>query len=147
MVEVAQSEINELVQLREDSESEETSENIIADQLDQEDDTLDAEHKINNADIEAIDAEKQAEQDDFAWAQGQLPTPDLSILEVYLTDLFIPTKSQTDPSSKFSSSNVITDSAFLAHSAESERVVSDSLAFILHEVDSTPIEPAILAEL
>ena len=142
---------------------------IIADQLDQEDDTLDADHKMDE-----INAEKQAEQKDLAWARGQLPTPVPSVLEAYLTDLHLPIKEskQSKLEQEYLASSEFSPPIFIAESAssralpESEGVMSkqgfggistfqphafvvaliDQLALI-SEADPTPIEPAVLAEL
>ena len=45
-----------------------------------------ADHEMDNLDVDADDAKKQAEIDDFAWAEGQYPSPNPSILGAFLAN-------------------------------------------------------------
>lgn len=48
--------------------------------------TRQTDHKAENLDADSEDAKKQAELDDFDWAQRQYPSPDPSVYETFLAN-------------------------------------------------------------
>ena len=97
-----------------------------------------ADHEMDDLDVDANDAEKQAEIDDFEWAEGQYPSPDPSILGAFLANsVGLPVE------------NLFVDDADPYESEGVDQSLEDSVAATatLYEEYRTIPEPAVMDQL